>query len=83
LELTKLERPDLILLDFRMLEMDGLQVYQCLQVDKNLRSIPVIFMTASKDTNLDEKLLSITVNDRIIKPFEAEELFDKVKKIIV
>ncbi len=82
IETTKLERPDLILLDFLMPEMDGFEVCRRLKLDATLKAIPVILMTANKDTHLDKRFLPAAINDHIIKPFEAEELFAKVKKFI-
>src|SRR3989338_7223495 len=81
LEMATLEMPDLILLDLMMPEMDGLEVCRRFQADENLKSIPVILMTANKAKSLDDKLLSVAIKDRIIKPFEAEEMFEKVKKL--
>ncbi|HZP59116.1 MAG TPA: response regulator, partial [Opitutaceae bacterium] len=46
LELVKHEKPDLILLDVMMPDMDGIEVCQRLQENDETRSIPVIFITA-------------------------------------
>jgi CheY-like chemotaxis protein len=55
LDLVKADRPDLILLDVMMPEMDGIEVCQRLQADPGTKAIPVIFITArtSKEGKLE------------------------------
>ena len=50
LDLAVTEDPDVILLDILMPEMDGYEVCEKLKADKILRDIPVVFVTAIKDT---------------------------------
>ena len=49
LKTVKVKQPDVIFLDVKMPEMEGYQVCQTLQADENLRSIPVIFISALDD----------------------------------
>jgi len=82
LELAKKERPDLILLDIKLPVMDGKYVCQRLKSDDNFKKIPVILLTASvvgKRVNI-KKVFG--ADDYILKPFEPEELLNKVKKHI-
>lgn len=62
-------KPDLILLDIMMPEMDGYEVMRRLQADGNTREIPVIFVTAVSDIKSELKGLGLGAVDYITKPF--------------
>jgi len=83
LETVKRERPDLVLLDLMMPDMDGWEVYQQMKADDELRNIPVVVVTA-KAQSIDKVLgLHIAkVDDYITKPFGPQELLESVEKII-
>ena len=83
LETVQRERPDLVLLDLMMPDMDGWEVYQQMKADDDLRNIPVIVVTA-KAQSIDKVLgLHIAkVDDYITKPFGPQELLESVEKII-
>jgi signal transduction histidine kinase/CheY-like chemotaxis protein len=73
---------DLILMDLQMPEMDGLEVtreVRKLQSDK-YQKLPIIALTATALSNTREKVLEAGMNDYISKPFNMEELFNKVSK---
>lgn len=76
-------KPDLVLLDLMMPEMDGWQVYQQLKADVETENIPVIVVTA-KAQNIDKVLgLHIAkVDDYIPKPFSLEELVTRIEKVL-
>ncbi len=76
-------KPDLVLLDLMMPEMDGWQVYQQLKGDPSTENIPVIVVTA-KAQNIDKVLgLHIAkVDDYIPKPFSLEELVSRIEKVL-
>jgi DNA-binding response OmpR family regulator len=76
-------KPDLVLLDLMMPEMDGWQVYQQLKADVDTENIPVIVVTA-KAQNIDKVLgLHIAkVDDYIPKPFSLEELVSRVETVL-
>jgi DNA-binding response OmpR family regulator len=83
LKTIRAEKPDLVLLDLMMPEMDGWQVYQQLKADASTADIPVIVVTA-KAQNIDKVLgLHIAkVDDYIPKPFSLQELVDRVEKVL-
>jgi DNA-binding response OmpR family regulator len=83
LETVRREKPDLILLDLMMPDMDGWEVYQQIKADAGLREIPVIVVTA-KAQSIDKVLgLHIAkVDDYITKPFGPQELLESVEKIL-
>jgi diguanylate cyclase (GGDEF)-like protein len=63
------EKPDVILLDIMMPEMDGYQVCRLLKADQLTRDIPVIFITAKSNTDHEILGLEIGAADYISKPF--------------
>lgn len=83
LEVVRREKPDLILLDLMMPDMDGWEVYQQIKADEELREIPVVVVTA-KAQSIDKVLgLHIAkVDDYITKPFGPQELLESVEKIL-
>ena len=76
-------KPDLVLLDLMMPEMDGWEVYQKMKASESMRDIPVIVVTA-KAQSIDRVLgLHIArVDDYITKPFGPQELLDSVDRVI-
>jgi DNA-binding response OmpR family regulator len=77
-------KPDLIILDSFMPEMDGWEVYQELKTSKTLREIPVMvlsFQGRGVDRMLDLDP-AYRVRAYIRKPFPPSELVDKVKEIL-
>jgi len=83
LEKVQKRKPDLVLLDLMMPDMDGWEVYQRMKSDEELRDIPVIVVTA-KAQSIDKVLgLHIAkVDDYITKPFGPQELLESVEKIL-
>ncbi|WP_318699341.1 response regulator [Roseofilum sp. SID2] len=74
-----LDYPDLILLDISMPEMDGYQVCQHLKEDERTRDIPVIFVSAFDEVLDKLKAFEVGGVDYITKPFQAEEVWARVK----
>jgi putative two-component system response regulator len=69
LTLAERERPDLILLDVMMPDMNGHEVCRALKQDWALAAIPVIFVTALSDSNDEQLGLELGAVDYIAKPF--------------
>ena len=76
-------KPDLVLLDLMMPDMDGWEVYQQMKTDDTLKDIPVIVVTA-KAQSIDKVLgLHIAkVDDYVTKPFGPQELLQSVNKVL-
>ena len=79
LDAVKKEKPDLILLDVMMPDMDGIEVCQRLKASEETRGIPVIFITAR--TNKEAKLegLGVGAVDYITKPIDLDETLARVQ----
>lgn len=83
LELIGRLRPDVVLLDLMMPDMNGWDVYQQMKADDRMKDIPVIVVTA-KAQNIDKVLgLHIAkVQDYITKPFSPAELLASIDKVL-
>lgn len=79
LELALLRQPDLILLDLMMPEMDGHQVFAKLRQNEETRNIPVIFVTADNDPDVESQLLSSGAVDFIRKPIRTDVVRARVR----
>src|SRR5262245_57505157 len=71
-------RPDLILLDVMMPEVDGFETCRRLKASEQWRQIPVIFLTAKTDTADIVKGFELGAVDYVGKPFNAHELLARV-----
>ena len=79
LQMTTLHKPDLILLDIEMPELDGYQVCAKLKADVNTQGIPILFLTA-RDSEQDEvRGLSLGAIDYLTKPFNPTLVMARVK----
>ena len=77
-EMSTRERPDLIILDVMMPQMDGLEACRLIKEDADTSDIPIIFLSARDETDVKVSGLSLGANDYISKPFKAEELMARV-----
>lgn len=78
LQVALKEKPDLILLDIMMPDMDGYEVCRRLKESLLLKDIPVIFISALNDTKDIVKALQCGGVDFITKPFQADEISARV-----
>ncbi len=76
---VKNAKPDLILLDIMMPEMDGYEVCRRLKADQDTEAIPVIFITAMNDPDNLVKGFHVGASDYIYKPINLEEVKARVK----
>jgi len=72
-------KPDLIILDIMMPEMDGFELYQQIKSDKNFRYIPIIFLTAKSGETNEIKGLDLGASDYIQKPISPKKLIARIK----
>src|SRR5580698_3101134 len=79
LEQVKKHKPDLILLDLMMPDMDGIEVCQRLQASSETRSIPVIFVTARTTKESKIEGLAVGAVDYITKPIDLDETLARVQ----
>jgi len=83
--LAKAEKPDLILLDILMPDMDGTQVAAALQEDPTTKNIPVIFLTCLITKKTQELGLRYHDADRYVfmsKPYDLDNLLAEIDRLI-
>ncbi len=78
LKRAKLVKPDLLLLDVMMPEMDGFETCRRLKADSATREIPVIFMTSMIDVGNKVTGFGAGAVDYVAKPIQQEEMFARI-----
>lgn len=81
LAVARKEKPDLIILDVMMPEMDGIEVFEALKADAVLSEIPVVFITAKVQEGELNSYFSRGVFDVIKKPFDPVKFCQIVQTI--
>ena len=81
LSLIESERPDLVLLDLRLPEIDGLEACRRVKADPKLKDIPIILFTASTN-EINENVKTCGADGYLIKPFNQEQLTAELKKFL-
>ena len=75
-------KPDLLLVDIMMPELDGLTLVRALKGNRDTRGIPVVFITAKTDARSIADGISAGARYYVTKPFVIEDLLTKVKRAI-
>ncbi len=79
LDLAKKERPDIVVCDIMMPEMDGYGVLQALSENVSTQNIPFIFLSAKTEHKDVRKGMNLGADDYLTKPFEEEELIGAIE----
>ena len=82
LEAARKERPDVILLDVMMPEMDGWQVFEALVQDERTAEIPIVFLTARAELRDQARGLELGGVDYVTKPFNPLTLAPLVEDLL-
>ena len=77
--ILKKVKPDLILLDIEMPEMDGFEALKLLKADAEKSSIPVIFLTVMNDPEIEARGLGLGAMDFLYKPLSKSTLLERIK----
>jgi CheY-like chemotaxis protein len=75
-------RPDLLMLDIMMPNMDGLEVSRRVRLNPELKKIPIIFLTAKSTPTDVIKGIQHGARSYITKPFKLDDVLSKVKKAL-
>ncbi len=82
IEIARRNRPDMIILDWMMPEMDGLETCRNLRKYSETEHTPIIMLTA-KANSVDKVLgLEMGVDDYVTKPFDLRELFARIRAVM-
>ena len=81
IELFERERPDMVLSDLLMPEMDGYELHQRLQ-EISEHSVPIMFMTADESSESESRGFDVGAADYIRKPFKPQILLRRVENIL-
>lgn len=76
------EKPDVILLDYTMPVLDGLEMLTQLVAKPELKTIPVVMLTAVSGRETLAKMASLGVRDYLVKPFKEDVLLERIGRIV-
>lgn len=76
------ERPDLILADIMLPELDGFEMIKIIHSNSDLKDVPIIVVTALGREEDIKKAKDLGVNDYIVKPYSVDELLKKIKEAL-
>lgn len=82
IRLARKHSPDLIILDVMMPKMTGIEVCRILKEDGELKSKPVIFLTARGDEKTEIEGLEIGADDYLMKPISTSKLVSRIKVVL-
>jgi len=81
-ELVHSEKPDIIVTDFQMPGMTGLQLVEKIRQNKATKDIPVILLTARSFAIEDEKKQDLQISECLSKPFSPKELLRMIEDVL-
>lgn len=82
IERAKKFNPDLVLMDIMMPKMDGMEAVEKMRKDDQLKSIPIIFLTARSDEKTEVEGLNKGGDDYITKPISTTKLISRIKAVL-
>ena len=82
IEMAKSGKPDLVVLDVMMPGMDGFEAAKILSSDAATKHIPILMLSSKAQFEDKMKGIEAGATDYITKPFQKEELLEKVKECL-
>lgn len=80
IEIFDKERPDMVLSDLMMPEMDGMETLAEIRAGEWIKNVPVMMLTATVEKDLIQRARALDVTDYIKKPFMPADLIQRVEK---
>ncbi len=81
LRYLELEKPDLILLDIRMAQQDGIETLRKIRTMEECKEIPVIMLTGVENKDIVVESARLGICDYLLKPFSTIELLKRVRRV--
>lgn len=75
-------KPDIILLDILMPQMDGIETFKRIRKSKNGAHIPIIFLTSEDESEVEAQCLALGADDFITKPFVPEVMKNRILRVL-
>lgn len=82
LKYLEAHKPDLILLDIRMPDMDGFEVLKKIRAMQDRADIPIIMLTALEDEQYVVNGIELGIRDYVLKPFTPANLLERVQRVL-
>lgn len=83
LGLIAAERPDVVLMDVMMPQVNGIEILRAIRADPNLAHIPVLILTASTDAATKLRALETGATDFLAKPVDPSELAPRIRNALI
>ena len=81
-ESIALKKPDVILLDYEMPELNGEDVIKMLRDNNETKDIPVLFLTSSASREVVTKLIMLSPDGYMLKPPNKQTMIDHIEKVL-
>ena len=82
LDLIAAHKPDLIMVDYRLPDMDGLEIARKVRETDPVKDVPILLVSASSGEDMHSLLKGSGINDYVLKPFDPAKLLETVKKYL-
>lgn len=76
------KEPDLLLLDYKMPEMDGITVLETMRANDGMKNIPVIFLTSAADRKTVDSILRLKPAGYILKPPDQNKVLETIENAL-
>jgi DNA-binding response OmpR family regulator len=80
-EIATRERPDLVLIDLHMPEMDGYEAIARMRRDLTLATLPIVVLTSEEGPGVERRVLELGADDYLLKPFDPAVLLSRVHAV--
>ena len=80
IEALRKHKPDMVLLDIMMPEMDGFEVCRLAKADPVTQNVPIIFLTAQPQPAAVAKAMSLGAAGYLVKPFDPMKIIDQINE---